>query len=655
MGELQPGATVGERFEVLGVLGRGGMATVYLASDRVRGERVALKVLHDHLAHDPAMRTRLQREVQAAGLIRSDAVLVAHELHDLDGILAVSLPFHPGRTLEERVAAEGPLPPEEVKALGIRLATALSEAHRHGVLHRDVTPGNVMVDDAGRAVLTDFGLARVRDSRAAKSTGLVGTTGYTAPEVYEGVRADPRSDLYGLGAVLAFAATGKPPFSGRDPAEVIHRQLQGEPPPLPDLPAPLARTIRALLQRDPELRPQSGGEVLDALEHGVTPERPRAAAWPGGGEGPPDREVALPAGTQLVVAKRREGGRASVRHLADAIARVAGLPPGSLTLGPAAEEERFKVVNGVDAYTATRLVEAAEAAGFGAEAIDLGSRTPLHRLRFFWWLPIPLMWVAFPFLLTAGANVLILLPVLVIATILLGSIGPFVMPPEVPEGLGLACERDLRAHLAPGVQLPEPARAETGEETRSRGRILADRTLDRLAVLDAAIEGATALPEPARRDLRATLSGLRATAEGLGKDIERMEAALSERDPDLEAEWVVSRLDRLDTLARAGEAVDEEERVRLRRALARYEESVASRAELEARLTANIAQLLEVGATAMRTRREVLLEGAEPGSAERLVRRLEREAVAAVEARAETEHLQRARAATRRIHRDPGK
>jgi hypothetical protein len=503
-----------------------------------------------------------------------------------------------------------------------------------------------MVDDAGKAVLTDFGLARVRDSRAAKSTGLVGTTGYTAPEVYEGVRADPRSDLYGLGAVLAYAATGKAPFSGRDPAEVIHRQLQGETPPLPELPMNLARTVEALLQRDPDLRLQSGGEVLDALEHGVMPEGPRAATAPRRTPRPPDRKVALPAGSHMVVAKRRRRRRASIQHLADAIARVVDLPPGSLALGPAAEEKRFKVVSGVNADTAARLVEAAEAAGFGAESLDAGPPSPLDRLLSNWWLPIPLIWVAFPFLITMGIDVMVLLPVLVIATIFVSVVGSSIAPPELPEGLGLACERDLRAHLTPGFRLPERA-PEVGEEIRSRGRILADRTLERLELLEAAIEGAGALPEVARADLRGTLGGLRATAIGLGEDIDRIEAALAEQDPDLEAEWVVSRLDRLETLARAGEAVDEEEQARLRTALAAYRESVASRAELEARLTANVAQLLEVGATAMRTRREVLLAEAEPGSAERLVRRLEREAVAAVEARAETAHLRRARAAAR--------
>lgn len=175
------GQVLADRFEIMGVLGRGGMATVYLARDRVRGERVALEVLHDHLAQDPAMRERLRRELLIAARLHHPAALVPQELHDLGDAWALSLPFHPGETLEEQVAREGPLDPEAVRRLGVRLAEVLAEAHEVGVLHRDVTPRNVLVGPRGEPVLTDFGLARLRDGGSTRGTGMLGTPGYAAP------------------------------------------------------------------------------------------------------------------------------------------------------------------------------------------------------------------------------------------------------------------------------------------------------------------------------------------------------------------------------------------------------------------------------------------------------------------------------------------
>ena len=140
MADIAGGRVLGNRFTIVGVLGRGGMATVYLALDQLRGEKVALKVLHDHLANTASMRERLRREVLASGRIRHPNALLAFELHEIDGALALSLPLHPGRTLQERIDADGPLGPDALRELGLQLSGALAEAHRQGVVHRDVTP-----------------------------------------------------------------------------------------------------------------------------------------------------------------------------------------------------------------------------------------------------------------------------------------------------------------------------------------------------------------------------------------------------------------------------------------------------------------------------------------------------------------------------------
>jgi tRNA A-37 threonylcarbamoyl transferase component Bud32 len=284
MPQYSEGQVLAERFEIVGVLGRGGMATVYLARDRVRDERVALKVLHDHLAEDPAMRDRLRREVVAAARLRHPGALVAHELHDLEGTWALSLPFHPGQTLAEEISQSGPQDPEALRRLGVRLAEVLAEAHGAGLLHRDLTPSNVMIGPRGEPVLTDFGLARLRDGGSTRGTGMLGTPGYAAPEVYDGVRADPRSDLYALGAVLYLAATGRAAFEADSAMQALHRQLEGDFTPLdrarPDLPADLVATVHALLERDPALRPQGARDVAEALQLRQAPEAapaPRAA------------------------------------------------------------------------------------------------------------------------------------------------------------------------------------------------------------------------------------------------------------------------------------------------------------------------------------------------------------------------------------------
>ncbi|MCB9681987.1 MAG: protein kinase [Alphaproteobacteria bacterium] len=301
---MDAGTVLGGRFEVVGELGRGGTATVWLAHDRVRHEDVALKVVHPHLADQPTVAGRLRREVQAAARVRHEAALVAHELHEVDGQLLLCLPLHRGRSLAEHVAAHGPWTGDALVRMAVRLSDALAAAHRAGVIHRDVSPGNVLVDDDGTAVLTDFGLARVDGRHTATATSILGTPGYLAPEVYEGQRADPRVDLYGLGAVLYLAATGTPPFGTGAPAGVLRRQLDGDRTPLasarPDLPEAFTHTVDALLAADPAARPSTAREAADlfAGRLAATPPAPtrRAAA----AAGPPTRHASpeVPAGAE---------------------------------------------------------------------------------------------------------------------------------------------------------------------------------------------------------------------------------------------------------------------------------------------------------------------------------------------------------------------
>jgi serine/threonine protein kinase len=408
--DLAPETALGDRFTVVGVLGRGGMATVYLVNDLLRGEPVALKVLHPHLTASASARARLRREVASAGRLRHPRALVPWDLHELDGRLALSMPLHPGHTLAEHVARSGPLTATALERLARQLADALVAAHGIGLVHRDVTPRNVLIDDDGDAVLSDFGLARFVDAATATGTGALGTVGYAAPEAWRGTRADPRADLYGLGAVLHFAATGAAPFGTGDPVAVIGRQLAGERRPLaearPDLPAHLAVVIDRMLALEPEDRPAGAAAVLTALDTrrvAEPPPRPEAA---GPGIAPAHH---LPPGDFTVVVKEKnedQGRRASERQhrrtprsrleqdltravetvsktvitdwlgllpsrtpeerLVDAVCRAAGLPPGSLVAPSNLWERRFRLVERTDEATATQLAQAANDAGFTA-------------------------------------------------------------------------------------------------------------------------------------------------------------------------------------------------------------------------------------------------------------------------------------------------
>jgi len=414
--DLQPGDVLADRFEVVGVLGHGGMATVYLVQDRLRGEAIALKVLHGHLARSASMQSRLRREVLAASRLRHPNALVAWDLHDIGGSLAVSMPLHRGRTLTGYVERHGPMTADALQRIAMQLSSVLREAHANGIVHRDVTPTNVLLDDDGDAVLTDFGLARFTDQRTETATGALGTAGYAAPEVYQGVRSDPRSDLYSLGAVLYQAATGVAPFHASDPVAILRRQMDGEHTPLaearPDLPKHLVRTIEAMLAADPDARPQGAAEVVAALERREAPVTPE----------PPGRPVAeetalvprphLPPGEWTVVVREHGPDRQRRRHLrrrwrpravpgvdvdvgrvvqgvqrwvmnevlglperqspeemlANAVALEADLPKGALSVPPAVLEHRFRLVESVAEGSANRLARAADQAGFSARA-----------------------------------------------------------------------------------------------------------------------------------------------------------------------------------------------------------------------------------------------------------------------------------------------
>ncbi|CAN7312808.1 protein kinase domain-containing protein [Knoellia sp. LjRoot47] len=244
-------------------LGEGGMGVVHLALDR-QGKAVAIKVLRPHVAHDPAARARLSREVDTLSRIRSPRVAPVIDA-DIDGERPfIVTRYVPGPPLDEVVAAGGPMGADDLHRLGRGLAEALDVIHDSDVIHRDLKPGNVLMVD-GDPVVIDFGIAHVTDDIRLTMTGLVmGTPGYLSPEVVEGQPVSPATDWWGWAATLAYAASGHPPF-GRGPMDVVLTRVTAGDPDLAGVDRRIAPLLYAALAPDPQDRPHQS-DVVAALE-----------------------------------------------------------------------------------------------------------------------------------------------------------------------------------------------------------------------------------------------------------------------------------------------------------------------------------------------------------------------------------------------------
>ncbi|KAB1989449.1 serine/threonine protein kinase [Streptomyces triticiradicis] len=236
-------------------LGAGGMGVVYLGSDR-RGQRVALKVIRPDLAEDQEFRSRFAREVSAARRIRGGctARLVAADLEADRPWFATQ--YVPGPSLHDKVAEEGPLSAADVAAVGAALSEGLVAVHEAGVVHRDLKPSNILLSPKGPRII-DFGIAWATGASTLTHVGTaVGSPGFLAPEQVRGVAVTPATDVFALGATLAYAATQDSPF-GQGSSEVMLYRVVHEEPHLHGVPDALAPLVRACLAKDPEERPST--------------------------------------------------------------------------------------------------------------------------------------------------------------------------------------------------------------------------------------------------------------------------------------------------------------------------------------------------------------------------------------------------------------
>lgn len=251
-------------------VGAGGMGTVYAATDRRDGSRVAVKLLHPHLAAvDAGFRERFEREAHVAALLRSPYTVHVLDFGVVDGEYFLAMEYVEGTPLDAMIRA-GPLDPERAVVIATDVARALEEAQARGVVHRDIKPENVLIEPDGHVKVADFGIARqVAQVGMTATGGFVGTAAYAAPEQALG-EADHRTDVYALGAVLYCMIAGRPPFQGTTVFDVLrqHRESPVPPAPLARLPDTVANLIRRCLEKDPRDRYQSASELVGALERG---------------------------------------------------------------------------------------------------------------------------------------------------------------------------------------------------------------------------------------------------------------------------------------------------------------------------------------------------------------------------------------------------
>jgi eukaryotic-like serine/threonine-protein kinase len=270
-----------DRYEIEGPLGRGGMAQVFRATDRVLGRQVAVKVLDRRHKDDARFVTRFQREAQSAAGINHPNVVSVYDTGSEDGNHFIVMEYVDGDTLDDLLRREGPLSPGRAVALAEPVARALEAAHQKGMVHRDVKPGNIMVDHSGTVKVVDFGIARAAATDTLTQTGTVlGTAAYFSPEQAQGETVDARSDVYSLGCVLYEMLTGQQPFKAESPLAVAFKHVREDPVPPARLnssvPPELDAVVMTAMAKDPAARYPSGGAMREALSATATGEMPAA-------------------------------------------------------------------------------------------------------------------------------------------------------------------------------------------------------------------------------------------------------------------------------------------------------------------------------------------------------------------------------------------
>ncbi|MGI8709183.1 MAG: Stk1 family PASTA domain-containing Ser/Thr kinase [Actinomycetota bacterium] len=292
--------TYGGRYEVIERAGVGGMAEVYRARDELLGREVAVKVLSDKFSRDHSFVERFRREAQSAANLNHPNIASIYDYGDDGGTYFIVMEYIDGKPLSDIIEAEAPLMPERAAEVASDVARALERAHASGLVHRDIKPGNIMMESNGQTKVTDFGIARAltADGEATMTqTGMViGTASYLSPEQAQGNPVDPRSDVYALGCVLYEMLTGSAPFTGDSPLSIAYEHVRENPEPPshlhPDVSQELDAIVLKAMAKNPDNRFSSAAEMREDLARFLAGQKVQATpiladttmfAAPGGG------------------------------------------------------------------------------------------------------------------------------------------------------------------------------------------------------------------------------------------------------------------------------------------------------------------------------------------------------------------------------------
>jgi serine/threonine protein kinase len=382
--------TLGD-YEILGELGRGGMAVVYLAHEIRLPRKVALKVLAPHLHSLPGMATRFLHEAQTAAVLEHPNIIPIYAHKETPDLVYFAMRYVNGLPLAKLAAKVGAFPVTLVRALLADVGGALSFAHRHNVLHRDVKPGNVMIGREGSVFVTDFGIAKRSDSPGLTLTGqFLGTPEYMSPELCRGLAASPASDQYALGIVLYELLAGRCPFEGDNPNYVMEQHRTAPVPPLgdfrPDSPVELTDAVMRMLEKDAADRFSSIDEAMWAA--GATPLHPgdplRAPLTKWVTEHSPERPFAATPVSPMVRSRSVEHPRLPERHatphdppVAPPTVDAGPTPAGSARAARTAAANRMlgPVLGGVVGIVAVVFIAWRLIAGGGVAVGDTGGGT----------------------------------------------------------------------------------------------------------------------------------------------------------------------------------------------------------------------------------------------------------------------------------------
>src|SRR6516165_10556021 len=267
---VEPDTIIDGRYRVLSRVGSGGMADVYLAEDQLLGRHVAVKLLHHHFAEDQEFVERFRREASSAAALSHPNIVAIFDRGEWQGTYYIAMEYVAGRSLKTIVREQGALNPATAIDIVVQILRATRFAHKRGVIHRDLKPHNVILDEEGRARVTDFGIARAGASDMTLTGSIMGTAQYLSPEQAQGLAVSTASDLYSVGVILYELLTGVVPFEGETAVAIAFKQVSAEPRPpsavLDSVPPALDEVVLRALAKDPSRRYADADEFITALE-----------------------------------------------------------------------------------------------------------------------------------------------------------------------------------------------------------------------------------------------------------------------------------------------------------------------------------------------------------------------------------------------------